>query len=389
LAASAGSVGEDEYFIDGDDLIVKGWPDARMVLADHWADTFIRPGTNDLEDKYLNIPYLFNGATSKTFGDFFAKLGQEIEFSNNNDGYVYMNRAAQVGRGSESSPIFTFVEGDNCRVKKISASTPPISAAIGSGQCGLMAVSSDWQKSKSTFLEEFIQNTGMDSLELQDSLDQIRSAEPLYQITSEQEQELLQPGDWILIKTKKDGNIPARIKSTLINYHGGTSKFEIQAGRQIRDISTQWGLWKNAHAALDNDHQLTKDAFDFGGPSGSKNFTILASQFKDGDWHARLKISWSLWVASGYEATLPDGINLFLIIKIGGKVIPPGRYKAFGNSGSMDLDISGYCTGSSTSNTVNTVDIKLWGGITPNANYGHKVTGEIAQFKRMAAILNA
>jgi hypothetical protein len=66
-----------------------------------------------------------------------------------------------------------------------------------------------------------------------------------------------------------------------------------------------------------------------------------------------------------------------LILKIDGKAIPPGRYLAKGESGSLEVDITEFCNAAGTY----TLTAQLVGGVatSDNPNYYHTLSGEISQ----------
>lgn len=73
-----------------------------------------------------------------------------------------------------------------------------------------------------------------------------------------------------------------------------------------------------------------------------------------------------------------------LILKIDGKAIPPGRYLAKGESGSLEVDITEFCDVAGTY----TLTAQLVGGVaaTDNPNYYHTLSGEISQKIRTVPI---
>ena len=86
--------------------------------------------------------------------------------------------------------------------------------------------------------------------------------------------------------------------------------------------------------------------------------------------------------------TLSTNRNLFFIITLNGKIMPPGRMKVLDDRGSVQLDISKYCNISKVSNTSNTISIILVNAY-PFANgIGHIVSGSIEQYKRLDILEN-
>jgi hypothetical protein len=78
----------------------------------------------------------------------------------------------------------------------------------------------------------------------------------------------------------------------------------------------------------------------------------------------------------------------FLKISLNGKVIPPGRYLAQADSGSVQVDVSEYCNKSATLDTVNNLTVSLIGGMQKalKPNYYHIISGSIDQYKRFVPL---
>jgi len=381
-AAASASCGDEEYYVSGEDLYVKGWPDAKLLLADHWCESGLIPGTFELAGKYLNVPYVFKDTFAKGFDDFFTRLGQELEFAPGDDGYLHMNSASELGRGSESDPIMQFIDGVNCSITKKIPSEPAATAIMGIESCNTCQVSADWKKSRMPILS-ILPDATRTGRDLRAYLDYKRDLDlTVFEIKSNEEHWLLRPYDWIEVTAKNDAPYAVRIRQ--IERIPKALPLRVQAGRSMPNISEKWGEWRNAAGSTDNDHQIQSKEFSFEAPTGSQTFTVAASDLASDDWSCLLKLDWSLWVASGYDAVLPAGLNLFLVLKLNNRVIPPGRIKAYGNSGNIEINITDCC-----SSGTNTLAVKLWNGITPDANYGHKVSGEIVQYKRVQAIENA
>jgi hypothetical protein len=49
------------------------------------------------------------------------------------------------------------------------------------------------------------------------------------------------------------------------------------------------------------------------------------------------------------------------------------------NSGSLQFDITDYCSTSESADTTNTLEIKIWNGIAKQSNYYHKIDGTLQQ----------
>jgi hypothetical protein len=74
---------------------------------------------------------------------------------------------------------------------------------------------------------------------------------------------------------------------------------------------------------------------------------------------------------------VPD--HLFVTFKLNGKVIPPGRVRLLDNSGTLQFDITDYCSTSESADTTNTLEMKIWNGVAKQANYYHQIEGTVKQ----------
>jgi hypothetical protein len=91
---------------------------------------------------------------------------------------------------------------------------------------------------------------------------------------------------------------------------------------------------------------------------------------------------------SGYAyacATIDlSSYDKFLILKIGGKVIPPGRLSAVGSSGSISVDITEYCNAAGSY----TLTSELKGGLKQSTSkqYYNTLSGSINQSRYVASL---
>ncbi len=139
----------------------------------------------------------------------------------------------------------------------------------------------------------------------------------------------------------------------------------------------------------DTDMPVQEQEIDLGDADGSQTFTIKAEEYEIGSWKCKLEINWDLDVDEGYTADLAGApLGMFLVVKLNTKVLPPGRVQARGSSGSIEIDITDFCTCSTSSDQTNTVAIKLWRAVS-STHYRHKITGAITQYRRLEAVDNA
>jgi hypothetical protein len=373
---NSGSLAQDAYYYSGNDVIHAFEPGAMMILVDHLYDTFLRPGTNDLGEKILAAPYIFNGTFGQSWSDFFTKLGQEVRFRNGLDGYVYMDAGVDLSRDTHQE----YIDGKNAQVIKNHRDIMP-TTCIGLSQPS--KVSTDWVPAR-TWLNEVILSDRYGT-DLQEWLDLRRiDDQATYTIKTKEQEWLLEPGDIIHAQEQGGALEEVRVRKAIINKDGTT----ITAGKRLADLSEKWGMWRNTVGTIDRDAQISKQAFDLAGPSGSQTFVVLAKEYIVGAWKCYLSISWSLDVDQGYTADLPASNFMDLRASVNGVRVPPGRVMATGKSGDITIDITDFCSCSVSADTANTISITLTNGVS-TTHYRHDVTGNIIQCRRMEAIQNA
>ena len=369
----------DEYAYSGSDLLVSHYPGVFMVLFDHALDTYLRPGEFELEDKYLAVPYVFNGSYASAFSDFFFRLGQEVWFRNSQDGYVYMDTGSELGR----TATLQFMDGKNATVTK--SVRDPIPAAV-LGNDFQPRLSTDWMPAR-TWLTKLVitQRTGEDLQEWVDLLkDEDKST---WTIKTQDKLWHILPGDHVLAQARGQGLEDVRVRKAVISNAGTT----LTCGKRLYDLSEEWGQWRSVKGSTDADTDMPvqEQEIDLGDADGSQTFTIKAEEYEIGSWKCKLEINWDLDVDEGYTADLASApLGMFLVVKLNTKVLPPGRVQARGSSGSIEIDVTDYCTCSTSSDQTNTVAIKLWRAVS-STHYRHKITGAITQYRRLEAVDNA
>jgi len=500
------NVGRGEFSITGSTLTTQSPEGSTCVLVDHAMDTHIRPGTNDLGDRLLNVLYDWRGVASVLFSDFFKKMGQEVRYRYEMDGNVYQDSAVEIANGSAENPLRKFVHNQsNCRIVKRIPSEPPYNAAIGLGNNPKVA--SNWAKAR-TWISKVFSNT-QTADDLQDYLDEKLDADDtIYDITiTGDEIWLLRPGDYISVQAENDGPVSVRIRQITTRHQ----RTIIRAGARLSSVNEQFGIWRDTKAAPREDNKIrSQEIAAVTGLTQSQAFTIYADDVKRDRWACKAKVGWDVelvspvYVDSGApttpkteqfirlyrwpsfvgdpittEATLsvsgiytgfgitkievkgskewnhaiedysiqylirfdggswegpytanstPTTVDIghglsataqtfddyntvsriavydhihgaiyvcqtfdvssfdkFLKLSLNGKAIPPGRYLALGDSGSMEVDITEFCNTSPTSDTTNTLAVQLVGALAlgTNFNYYHYLAkGSIDQYKR-------
>ena len=325
------------------------------------------------------MPYLFNGSYANAFSDFFFRLGQEVWFRNAANGFVYMDSASELGRAA----TLQFLDGKNSTVTK-SIRDPPPACVLGNEF--QPRISTDWMPARTWLTKiEYTQRTGDDLQEWIDLLwDEDKST---WTVKTQDKLWHIMPGDYVLAQARGQGLEDVRVRKAIIT-NTGTA---LTCGKRLYDLSEEWGQWRSVKGSTDADTDMPvqEQEIDLGDADGSQTFTIKAEEYEIGSWKCKLSVSWDLDVDEGYTADLASApLGMFLVIQVNGKVVPPGRIQARGNSGSTEIDITEFCTCSTESDEVNTVAIKLWRGVTAT-NWRHTISGSITQYRRLEAVDNA
>lgn len=363
-----------EACMDGDDLYIYtgGYPDSLLLCIDNLYDTYLRPGEWELADSWLNVANSFQGRADESINEFFNQLGQEIRFRNADDGFVYIDSATEISRGSETAPIKRFVHGENCLivVKEDNDGLAP-DAHVSLAGSGMVASETDWSRPKSAWINS-INTDGSRSdedlaawLAIQHTYDKTK-----YEITYIGKDYLLRTGDWISVKPKNYPEKSVRIRTISIQ----NGKTKLVAGLSPNTINSTYGTWQNAKGTVDltKKYQSLETSFAGTGPS-TATFAIRKTQCTD--WMARLSVS--------VQAT--DGqIVQDMVMRIAVNGIVIGRWKINGENSAVERDISAMCNKSTASDTNNTVTVYLHGG---TADY--TTTYTVDQYKILKELSNA
>lgn len=92
-------------------------PDYWLIIAPNHKDTLIRLGT--ISNGTATFPVCFEIGVSKLFPTIKALVlaaGLEFNFRKEIDGYVYLDASTTIGKGAESSPVATFIDGKNSEI---------------------------------------------------------------------------------------------------------------------------------------------------------------------------------------------------------------------------------------------------------------------------------
>lgn len=338
----------NQFYRTTDDLYVRLGdgsyaPNAFIVAALNKFETKIRLRNISIGTYKNTSDFVLLGQADLELDNLFEGAGLIPTFEPWHDGYIYMDLGSEVGRGSESAPIRSFVDGeDDCRVV-ISDSDyePGMQAAIGigSGQMEAPQVVTDWDPSRIQLfkiLELDTTNKGVILSRLQEIIDNNRTG---FKITSKKVDNFLRVHDWISCTHPILGTFTEKVQKIDITPEG----MELMVGKHVFTPSEAFGEYLRPAIPGQAEPLSTKTLTD-----GAGTFTIEKE-----DVDEALLI---FYEESFYTAINDSAIELgtFCDIKINGISVPPGRIK-LSDGGSIRVDITEYCNKSASVDTNNTV----------------------------------
>jgi hypothetical protein len=352
-AASAIPTANNTFYRTNDDLYV-GFgsglyaPNAFLVCASYWADCKIRRGTIELGAYKPTSTMSLPGVASSQINDLVELLAQEIEFVPNNDGYLYMGMKTNVGRGSESSPIgITWVDGQNCTIERIDQKEPDYQAALSydsSDLNSLTSVAMDAVNRIGAKIFKILDRSGLAKEDVAGQLQRyIDDNQYSYKVTTDQINYFLRPGDHIsLTKENWFTGYVTRIKQ--IDYAPG--QMVLTCGKNITNYTKDFG--KYLRGTVDDDSLPIQQTTMV---SGAGSFTVKAADYAKGGWKCYFKLNFEI----DDDTTVSD--SALCEVAVNGKVT--GRIRLDGSS-SIEIDITDFCTVSTTADKTNTVKTTLY-----------------------------
>lgn len=359
---------EEQYYSSaGGNLYVQAMPGSQLILIDGAMDCYVDLDSNDLEDCHLNEAVTIGGGNAKNkLSELFKTAGLEVRATPKLDGRIHLTAKLPETTGTSRK---SFVDGQNCEIEVSEPIDPKADIALAysticqaassftARRCQLIKVlqsnKSDVGQYLADLVDDDLRTYSIKSLDMADAA--------------------LHVLDWIdadgkLLRIREIEELPAEVK--------------IKAGRRAYSLSESFGEWRGDNR---EDESLLLKSTSFSGHSWplTKNFTVTAANYKRGDWACRLKLDYDLYMASGEDIEATQSAKA--TISINGRVIPPGKIRLPGKSGSITFDITGACLKSVSSNSTNTLSIAMQ-DYEAHAAYYHKLSGKIEQ-RRVAAVL--
>lgn len=364
VASSLAAITEMQYWKTSDDLYImfgdgSFGPNAFLVFADYWLDCKIRSAVTDSRTSTKDLS--LHGKAVTKLDDLIRGLGLEAQFLPYPDGYVYMALASEVSRGSATDPREYFIDGLNCKIKTTPSSSPSIQAAIGVlDDIGATAASCDWD-SKEIQLMKVVEGKGEGKPALEARLDaEIANNQPSIEVEIPRRDFFLRVGDWVKINSEATGIRTLRITKI----HNTAENTKIEVGRMPFNLSAAFG--NMTRPEIDTDLDLISVTRMSGGSATTRtgSFVVTSANINAGGWRCYYKEEFT----QSNDGTAVS-TTAFVDVTIESKKVPPGRIKL--TSTSLEVDITDYCTTSTTSNSTNTFSRTIYNstGWTPSADY--------------------
>ena len=351
--ANAGGIptSANQYYRDTNDLYIRFGDgsyreNAYIVAALNWCDTRIRKGSIDIGTYKSAADFSLDGQASAVIDDLLQKLGMECEFLPWHDGTIEHVIADEVpGRSSESNPVRTYRDGENnATVTFTDAEVPDVQAAANYGgdvtECP--QVISDWSWRGIQLIRGY-ENQGYPKEDVTRSLQAIiDNNEMACTVSTTDVDYYLRPGDWVGVYREDRGSFVLRIKEKTIS----NGKMEMVLGKKISSVSTVFGEYLRGEIQDEANLRITTNIL-----NGSGTFVVTAENYALGG----LKIYYEESISASTDGTAISP-HAFILLKVNGIVIPPGRIRLSSESSSLKIDITDYCTMPGTNTVLRNFD---------------------------------
>jgi hypothetical protein len=357
-AVSLAGIGNNEYWRTDTDLYVKFGdgsypPNGFLVYAWNWCDTKIRRGTIERANWRFGTDFPLEGGAAKAIDEIAQNAAQEIQFLPNNDGYLYMNMATEIGRGSISSPIKNWVHNqNNVSVRVVSGREPKLQAIIGANSTyeptAVNQIATNWDF-RDPQLFKIVNKDAMTKDQMQVYLDTVLAQQEVsIEVTAPEDLHLL-IGDHVRITPENAGPIDLRVAQVAYGQAGGP--MIVTCGRFIEPLSQRWGNYLRA-SIEDNMNPIQESELDFAAEYDSFIIT-KESAAKDNGLRVFYEEDFQ-----GPEDDTTNAMGAFIVLEVNDIIIPPGRILVV--KGSIKIDITDYCTISTAADSTNTMSRNLF-----------------------------
>lgn len=354
LLTNAGAVptSANTYYRTTDDFYVKFGdgsyqPNAFLVAATNAFDTKIRLGTISIGTYTSASDFSLRGQAAASLDSLFENCGLEVQFIPSNDGYVYMNLAAILGRGSETSPVRTYTDGINGTILLKSTNDPNYQAAIGydsSNESGIIRAVTDWDwSSRGPQLFSVYDIQGVDKDDAETQLDAIMANnDDSFEVKTNEVDYFLRIGDYVGLVGHDLGDFVLRVQQ--IDIQNGI--MTLTCGKKVFTAAKTFGQFlKRTEISTKQPIQATTLT------DGAGTFTVYTANLTG------LRVFYEESISVTADDTQAQ-VGAFVDISIDGKIVPPGRIKLSSGS-SVKVDITDFC---------------LTGGTPVSGGYSHTVT---------------
>lgn len=345
-SSSAIPTAANKYYRTNDDLYIRVGdgsylPNAFNVAAENWADTKIRLGTITKGLYKSATKFSLAGRADKSLNDFVESAGMEVQFLPWNDGYLYMNLLDSVCRGSSSSPIRTYQDSANCWVKVAAKADPDYQAVIGidsSAENFNTQVAADWDWKRPQVFDVY-DGKGALLTDIRTKINALLEGNnDSFQVITNELEYHLRVGDWVKVIHAELGTFALQIQKFKIQ----NSVMTLTCGKKTFEASELFG--ELVRKTVDKERTPLKTTAI---TTGSGSFVVSKAHATN---------AWRCYYTESFSPP-NDGSDTplagFVVVKINGKTIPPGRIIISAGS-EVDIDITDYCTKSATADKTNT-----------------------------------
>jgi len=354
LLSDAGAVptAAAKYYRTVDDLYVRlgdgsYGPNAFIVAALNKFDSKIRLRDISIGTYKNTSPFVLSGQGDIELDQLFEKTGLIPTFEPWHDGYIYMDLDDDPGRGSETAPVRSFIDGkEGCRVViNDSDYEPGMQAAIGVGseQSEAPQVVTDWEPSRIQLFKILgvdTTNRAVILQRLQEIIDQNRIG---FKITAPVDN-FLRVHDWISCTHPILGTFTEKVQK--IDIVPGL--MTILAGKHVFTPSEAFGEYMRPTIQANAEPLQTTILTD-----GAGTVTIEKENVDD---------SLLIYYEESFQTAVDDTaieLGTFCDVKVNGISIPPGRIK-LSDGGSIKVDITDHCNKSASVDTNNTISRNMY-----------------------------
>lgn len=350
-AAGAIPTAANTFYRTVDDLYIRLGdgsyrPNAFIVAALNKFDTKIRLGSIDIGSYKNTVNFAPSGQADSYLSDLCTNIGREAQFLPAIDGYIYLNLSHEISRGSTSSPVRTFVDGENATVTLTSDLEPTYQTVVGlpGDEAGTPQIVTNWRPERIQLFKLCDISTPTNA-DLRERIQLILDGQDRGLKVVAPTDWHLRVGDYVRAVHPDYGTYDLRVQSLKKT----PSTMTAQIGKHVFSISDVFGEYLRAE--IPDDAEALSETTITDPTSGS--FTI-----KKKNVSAALVIYYEESYSTDADESSID-VGTFCDLKVNGKIVPPGRI-ILKSGGSVKMDITDYCNMSASADIANTISRNMY-----------------------------